>query len=165
MMKNIAPGLGRHFAAEDFKAIEVSAWKTAREEARDKILPHTDFEAFGSDIDEETLAYAGANASRAGVDGVVKFFKADARKIEKPDRRGTLVCNPPYGERLMTEREVEKLYADIGKNFARFDPWQMYVLTSCESFQRHFGRRADKIRKLYNGMIPCNLYQYFKPKR
>ena len=165
MMKNIAPGLGRHFAAEDFKAIEVSAWKTAREEGRDKILLHTDFEAFGSDIDEETLAYAGANASRAGVDGVVKFFKADARKIEKPDRRGTLVCNPPYGERLMTEKEVEKLYADIGKNFARFDPWQMYVLTSCESFQRHFGRRADKIRKLYNGMIPCNLYQYFKPKR
>jgi putative N6-adenine-specific DNA methylase len=164
MMKNIAPGLDRHFAAESFKFIPESDWKNARIEARQKIIHNSEFEAWGSDIDEEVLSYARANASRAGVDDVVKFFKADARRIEKPDRRGTLVCNPPYGERLMTEREVERLYADMGKTFAKFDPWQMYILTSCESFQRHFGRRADKIRKLYNGMIPCNLYQYFKPK-
>ena len=164
MMKNIAPGLDRHFAAESFKFLPESDWKNARVEARQKIIYNSDFEAWGSDIDEEVLSYARANASRAGVDDVVKFFKADARKIEKPDRRGTLVCNPPYGERLMTEREVERLYIEMGKTFAKFDPWQMYVLTSSESFQRHFGRRADKIRKLYNGMIPCNLYQYFKPK-
>ena len=99
-----------------------------------------------------------------GVDDIVKFFRADARRIEKPDRRGTLVCNPPYGERLMTEDEVDRLYQQIGRNFANFDPWQMYVLTSSERFERLFGRRADKVRKLYNGMIPCNLYQYFKPK-
>lgn len=161
-MKNIAPGLDRHFAAESFKFIPETDWKNARVEARQKIIFNSGFEAFGSDIDEKVLDYAGANASRAGVDDVVKFFKADARKIEKPDRRGTIVCNPPYGERLMTEREAERLYAEIGKTFAGFDPWQMYILTSCESFQRHFGRRADKVRKLYNGMIPCNLYQYFK---
>ena len=98
------------------------------------------------------------------VDDIVKFFRADARRIEKPDRRGTLVCNPPYGERLMNEEEVDRLYSQIGRNFANFDPWQMYVLTSSERFERQFGRRADKVRKLYNGMIPCNLYQYFKPK-
>ena len=164
MMKGIAPGLNRHFAAEQFGIVTPQAWRDARSEARSMIKSDTEFEACGSDIDLECLEYAKANASRAGVDDVVKFFKADARKIEKPDRRGTLVCNPPYGERLMTEREVERLYADIGKCFDKFDPWQMYILTSCESFQRNFGRRADKVRKLYNGMIPCNLYQYFKPK-
>ena len=164
MMKGIAPGLNRRFAAEQFGIVTPQAWRDARSEARSMIKSDTEFEACGSDIDLECLEYAKANASRAGVDDVVKFFKADARKIEKPDRRGTLVCNPPYGERLMTEREVERLYADIGKCFDKFDPWQMYILTSCESFQRNFGRRADKVRKLYNGMIPCNLYQYFKPK-
>ena len=142
MMKGIAPGLNRHFAAEQFGIVTPQAWRDARSEARSMIKSDTEFEACGSDIDLECLEYAKANASRAGVDDVVKFFKADARKIEKPDRRGTLVCNPPYGERLMTEREVERLYADIGKCFDKFDPWQMYILTSCESFQRNFGRRA-----------------------
>lgn len=164
MMKGIAPGLNRRFAAEQFGIVTPEAWKTARAEARAMIKPDTEFEAWGSDIDLECLEYAKANASRAGVDDIVKFFRADARRIEKPDRRGTLVCNPPYGERLMTEDEVDRLYAQIGRNFANFDPWQMYVLTSSERFERLFGRRADKVRKLYNGMIPCNLYQYFKPK-
>ena len=164
MMKGIAPGLNRRFAAEQFGIVTPEAWKKARAEARAMIKPDTEFEAWGSDIDLECLEYAKANASRAGVDDIVKFFRADARRIEKPDRRGTLVCNPPYGERLMTEDEVDRLYSQIGKNFANFDPWQMYVLTSSERFERLFGRRADKVRKLYNGMIPCNLYQYFKPK-
>ena len=164
MMKGIAPGLNRRFAAEQFGIVTPEAWKNARAEARALIKSDTEFEAWGSDIDLECLEYAKANASRAGVDDIVKFFRADARRIEKPDRRGTLVCNPPYGERLMTEDEVDRLYQQIGRNFANFDPWQMYVLTSSERFERLFGRRADKVRKLYNGMIPCNLYQYFKPK-
>ena len=164
MMKGIAPGLNRRFAAEQFGIVTPEAWKNARAEARAMIKNDTEFEAWGSDIDLECLEYAKANASRAGVDDIVKFFRADARRIEKPDRRGTLVCNPPYGERLMTEDEVDRLYQQIGRNFANFDPWQMYVLTSSERFERLFGRRADKVRKLYNGMIPCNLYQYFKPK-
>ena len=94
----------------------------------------------------------------------MNIFTADARKIEKPDRRGTIICNPPYGERLMTPREAEQLYREIGKNFETFYPWQIYILTSMETFERYYGRRADKIRKLYNGMIPCNLYQYYKPR-
>ena len=162
MMKGIAPGLKRRFAAEEFGIIPRECWKNAREEAR-SMIKDTQFEAWGSDIDESVLEFARANASRAGVDDSIRFFRADARKIEKPDRRGTLVCNPPYGERLMDEREVELLYKDIGKTFSTFEPWQMYILTSYERFERLFGRRADKIRKLYNGMIPCNLYQYFKP--
>ena len=86
-------------------------------------------------------------------------------KIEKPEgRRGTIVCNPPYGERLMTPQEAEALYRDMGRAFAKLSPWQIYVITSHPQFERLYGQRADKIRKLYNGMIPCNLYQYFKPK-
>ena len=95
----------------------------------------------------------------------MNIFCADARRIEKLDRRGTVVCNPPYGERLMTPREAEELYRDMGKAFSRLSPWQIYIITSHPQFERFYGIKADKVRKLYNGMIPCNLYQYFKPKR
>ena len=162
MMKNIAPGLKRRFAAEDFRQIAPSVWSEAREWASEDIARDCAFEAWGSDIDDSVLAIARQSAKRAGVADSVKFFHADARKIEKPDRRGTIVCNPPYGERLMTPSEVERLYRDIGRVFGSFAPWQVYVLTSCENFQTLYGKRADKVRKLYNGMIPCNLYQYFK---
>jgi putative N6-adenine-specific DNA methylase len=95
----------------------------------------------------------------------IRFFNADARDIKKIEgRRGTVACNPPYGERLLTLAEAERLYKDMGKAFAQLSPWQIYVLTSAENFERLYGRRADKIRKLYNGMIPCRLYQYFKPQ-
>ena len=100
--------------------------------------------------------------AEAGVSDRIKFFVKDARTIKKLDRRGTIVCNPPYGERLMSPREVEMLYRDMGKTFSALSPWQIYVLTSAENFQACYGRRADKVRKLYNGMIPCSLYQYFK---
>ena len=93
----------------------------------------------------------------------IKFFEADARKIKKLDRRGTIVCNPPYGERLMSPKEAESLYREMGYAFSALSPWQIYVLTSAENFVRYYGRKADKVRKLYNGMIPCSLYQYFKP--
>ena len=163
MMKNIAPGLERSFAAESFAAIPANVWKDARRKAMSEIKIDTEFEAWGSDVDESVLEIAREYARRAGVDDCVKFFRANALEIRKPDRRGTIVCNPPYGERLMTMPEVEELYRGMGKHFARFEPWQIYVITSCESFQHLYGRKADKVRKLYNGMIPCNLYQYFKP--
>ena len=163
ILANVAPGAGRSFAAEKFPLIPSALWKEARIEAEDKVVRDPKFEVFASDIDREVLEYAKANADRAGVLSNMKIFEQDARKIEKLDRRGTIVCNPPYGERMMTERQVESLYREIGKTFARLSPWQIYVLTSHEGFERFYGRRADKKRKLYNGMIPCNLYQFFKP--
>ena len=163
ILANVAPGAGRSFAAEKFPLIPSALWKEARIEAEDKVVRDPKFEVFASDIDREVLEYAKANADRAGVLSNMKIFEQDARKIEKLDRRGTIVCNPPYGERMMTERQVEGLYREIGKTFARLSPWQIYVLTSHEGFERFYGRRADKKRKLYNGMIPCNLYQFFKP--
>jgi len=164
-MKNIAPGINRSFAAEDFSAIGNSVFEEERERARAAVRNDCAFEAWGSDIDPEVLQIAKQNAIRAGVADNIRFFEADARQLRKPDRRGTIVCNPPYGERLMTAREAEMLYRDMGRTFSHFDPWQIYVLCSCEQFQQLYGKRADKVRKLYNGMIPCNLYQYFKPKR
>ncbi len=164
-MANIAPGLGRGFAAEEFSLIPAAAWREEREAAREQITRDTQFFAHGSDIDSKVLEAARANARRAGVDSYIKFFEADARKIKKTEGvRGTVACNPPYGERLMSVREVEELYRDIGRAFERLAPWQIYVLTSAENFERLYGRRADKVRKLYNGMIPCGLYQYFKPQ-
>ena len=141
------------------------SWEQARAEARARVKTDSGFEVWASDMDGEVLEYAKENARRAGVSEVIKIFKADARRIEKPDRRGTLICNPPYGERLMTPAETNELYRAIGRNFACFDPWQIYVLTSSEEFERLYGRRADKIRKLYNGMIPCYLYQFFKNQK
>ena len=164
ILANIAPGLKRTFASETFPQINQRIWSEVREEARSKEGPDADFEIYASDIDEDATDIAYENALRAGVTDHLNIFCADARKIEKPDRRGTIICNPPYGERLMTPREVEMLYRDMGKCFEGFYPWQIYVLTSHEGFERCYGRRADKVRKLYNGMIPCNLYQYFKPR-
>jgi len=166
MMNNIAPGANRSFSAESFPFIYKRIWDDARDEAQSKICK-TGFEAWGSDIDRSVLGIAKENANRAGVSDSVKFFEADAKSINRPDRRGTIVCNPPYGERLMEISDVEILYRDIGEKFRSFAPWQVYVLTSHEGFEKLYGKRADKIRKLYNGMIPCNLYQYFinKDKR
>ena len=160
---NTAPGLLRSFAAEDFPIIDKRLWQEERERAKADIISDSRFEAYASDIDGEVLQKARLNAERAGVADRIKIFKADARDIKKLDRRGTIACNPPYGERLMTQNEVEALYRSIGRAFDALAPWQIYVLTSAENFERLYGRRADKIRKLYNGMIPCRLYQYFKP--
>ena len=166
IMTNRAPGLNREFSAEKFDFIKKSIWEEVREEARDMVDDSNAFEAFGSDIDPKVLDFAKANAKRAGVDGRIKFFSADARRIKKPeDRRGTIVCNPPYGERLLTPKETEMLYRDMGRAFACLSPWQIYILSSCFDFEGLYGKRADKVRKLYNGMIPCNLYQYFKNDR
>lgn len=158
-----APGIDRRFAAERFGQIEASVWHDERVRARSEILVDSGFEAYASDVDPEVLAVAKENAERVGVDNRIRFFVKNALDIRKENRRGTIVCNPPYGERLMTPEQVRALYRDMGKTFSALEPWQIYILTSSEEFERLYGRRADKVRKLYNGMIPCRLYQYFKP--
>ena len=163
MMKNIAPGRNRKFAAEDFAFIDKKIWISAREEAFD-VERTTDFCAFASDIDASAVALTEKNVRLAGVDDVVQVFRQDARKISADGRRGTIVCNPPYGERLGTVREAEQLYRDIGIHFRSLSPWQVYIITSHPAFEKFYGKKADKVRKLYNGMLPCYLYQYFKNK-
>ena len=163
LMRNIAPGRSREFIAEEFPFIDKAIWKSAREEAFD-VEKKSDFEAFASDIDPAAVALAEKNARLAGVSDTVKVFRQDARKISADGRRGTIVCNPPYGERLGTMREVEQLYREIGVHFRSLSPWQVYVITSHAQFEKFYGKKADKVRKLYNGMIPCYLYQFFKNK-
>lgn len=160
-MKNIAPGAGRSFAAEAFPMIGRAHFAAAREEAAD-LVENNGFCAFASDIDPAMVAAAEANAAAAGVEGAVRCFVQDARKISADGRRGTIVTNPPYGQRLGERRAVEALYRDIGVRFRSLSPWQVYILTSDQDFEFYYGRRADKKRKLYNGMIPCSLYQFFK---
>ena len=161
MMKNIAPGARRRFAAEAFPFIPERIWRSAREEANDGIRV-TKFEAFATDIDPECVALTKKNAALAGVGDIVTSFICDARRVSSEGRRGTIVTNPPYGERLGEISEVERLYREIGEHFRSLSPWQVYVITSHPSFEKLYGKKADKIRKLYNGMIPCYLYQYFK---
>ena len=161
IMRNVAPGMKRRFAAEAYPFIDAELWQNARDEAREGITP-SDFVAFASDIDDSALKIAKDNAYRAGVLNSLRIFKQDARTIGAPGRRGTIVTNPPYGERLGTLVEVEELYREIGIHFRSLAPWQVYVITSHDGFERLYGKRADKVRKLYNGMIPCYLYQFFK---
>lgn len=163
-MLKIAPGLNRSFSAEQFPAFPTEIWTAAREEAHDLIVRDSRFEAYASDIDPECVRIARESAARAGVGDAVKVFEANALDIHTEDRRGTVVTNPPYGERLMAPDEAERLYKDMGRAFSRLGKWQIYILTPCETFERLYGRRADKVRKLYNGMIPCLFYQYFKNK-
>ena len=162
-MTKRAPGLYRSFAAEDFWQIDEAIWREERERAESEIRHDSAFRCYASDIDPKVLEIAKENAKRAGVNWQIKFFVKNALSIKKEDCRGTIVCNPPYGERLMTPQEVRRLYTEMGKTFSNLAPWQVYILTSSEELERLYGRRADKIRKLYNGMIPCRLYQYFKP--
>jgi putative N6-adenine-specific DNA methylase len=161
LINNIAPGKNRSFASEGFAKIERKHWQNAREQARDE-EKHTSFEAFASDIDPACVEIAKANCRRAGVEEYVKCFCADVLDMKKPDRRGTIVSNPPYGERLSTKDEAQRLYRSLGKVFSAMSPWQVYVISSDREFEHFYGKRADKIRRLYNGMIPCYLYQYFK---
>ena len=122
------------------------------------------FEAFATDIDLDCVKLTETNIKNAGMENHVKVFRKDALTIKTDGRRGTVVCNPPYGERLFSEEAAEQLYRSMGRHFKTLDSWQIYILSSHENFERLYGRRADKVRKLYNGMIKCNFYQYFKPK-
>ena len=164
MMRGIAPGVNRSFAAERFAFIKPAIWKNAREEARDG-EHRSDFRVYASDIDEECVALTVKNANNARVADTVKAFRKDARYISSDGMRGTIVTNPPYGERLGTKESVERLYREIGEKFRSLAPWQVYIITSHEGFERFYGKRADKVRKLYNGMIPCFLYQFFKNQK
>ena len=164
IMNNIAPGKSRRFAAEAFPFIKQELWRYAREEAIAGEIS-SDFEVFASDIDPTAVELTKKNATLAGVGTTVKAFVKNAMEIGAPGRRATIVTNPPYGERLMSEREVEELYRKMGKHFRTLEPWQAYIITSHRDFERLYGRRADKVRKLYNGMLPCYLYQFFKNNR
>lgn len=162
MVHNIAPGVNRYFSAERWDVIDEKVWADERNRARDLVNYDTDFVAYGSDIDEDALEIAKINAKRAGVERKIKFEKADIRCFEPKSEKGTVICNPPYGERLLDIEEAQKLYKIMGEKFIRKHGWAYYVISPSEEFEKEFGRKTDKRRKLYNGMIKCQLFMYFK---
>lgn len=162
IMTNTAPGINRSFAAEHYPWISKKHWDEAREEAKKARKPDTAFRAIATDIDPETVEIARDNIRRAGMWNYINCFTKDALTIRRDDKRTTIVCNPPYGERMDTVKSAQALYKKMGKVFTKLSPWQIYIITSEEDFENLYGRRADKVRRLYNGMIRCNYYQYFK---
>ncbi len=158
---NRAPGLNRHFAAMDWRTLDKRIWDLAKEEARAKEFQGT-YSILGSDIDPKAIAIAKANAERAGVQDIVRFEVADAMQFDRKTERGVIVTNPPYGERIMEKEQAEALYRGFGTAWRASENWQLYLLSSHTEFERCFGREADKRRKLYNGMIKCDLFMYFK---
>lgn len=158
---NIAPGLKRTFAAEKWNIIPPEIWTEERKAAMEAIRRDTDFFAYGYDIDPECVALAQENCRKAGIQKRVKIRQADIRDYE--NQAGTVtICNPPYGERLLELKEAEKLYAVMGQRFAANGESPCYVISPHEEFEKIFGKPADKRRKLYNGMLKCQLYMYFR---
>ena len=159
--RNRAPGLDRSFTAMTWPDIPRDVWARAKEEARAKEF-HGNYNIVGSDIDPKAIALARENARRAGVEDIIRFEVADATRFDRKTERGVIVTNPPYGERIMEKQEAERLYQDFGTAWAKSENWQLYLLSSHTEFERTFGRSADKKRKLYNGMIKCDLFMYYK---
>lgn len=160
--KNIAPGLNREFEAEKWPNFNKRIWEEERKRAREEINDK-EFLLLGSDIDGKVLKVARENAKKAGVEKFVAFQKLPMEDFRSKKKYGVIITNPPYGERLMEKREVEGLYKRMGEVFSRLDSWSFFILTAHPEFQRHFGKRADKNRKLYNGKLLCYYYQYFGP--
>lgn len=160
--RNRAPGLRRRFAAEEWSCIPERVWREARSDAPSREYDGG-YHIFASDIDPAAVKIAEENAARAGVVEDISFEVADATRFGRKTERGVLVTNPPYGERIMEKGEAERLYAEFGKAYFASENWKLYLLSSHTEFERTFGRSADKKRKLYNGMIKCDLYMYLGP--
>ena len=157
--KNRAPGLKRHFAAEAYAWSDQAIWQSIREEAKAKEFKG-DYRILGSDNDPKCVSLSMANARKAGVADIITFQDGDATKMSLPAQSGIIVCNPPYGQRMLEQQSAQRLYAALGRHLKFADGWKKYIITSEPEFEHYFGRRADKKRKLYNGMIKCDYYMY-----
>lgn len=162
--QNIAPGMNREFVSETWPVIPKTAWREARAETHDLARYDQKLEIIGTDIDDEILKIARQNATEAGVDDLIHFQRMDVRDVRTKRKYGYLICNPPYGERLGEWKQVARMYGEMGKTFAAMDTWSFYIITSDEQFEEHFGRTASKKRKLYNGNIKVDYYQFFGPR-
>jgi putative N6-adenine-specific DNA methylase len=157
--KNRAPGLRRRFAAEQYAWMHDEMWQNARGEAMDKEFKGK-YQILGSDCDPKCVSLSMANARKAGVSDIIEFKDGDATKMDLPAAEGVIICNPPYGQRMGEQKDAQRLYAALGRHLKYADGWKKYVITSEPEFEHYFGRRADKKRKLYNGMIKCDYYMY-----
>ena len=184
--RNIAPGVSRSFAGESYPFITASMWANAREEAKSLAVPNRKMSIEGYDIDSEIVAAARQNAAAAGVLDTIHFQARDMRALSSSHQYGFIITNPPYGERLspttagsdikgtksaaktvMSDADIKELpalYKDMGEVFGKLKNWSYFFVTSYDKAQESFGRKADKNRKIYNGMIKTYLYEYYGPK-
>jgi putative N6-adenine-specific DNA methylase len=161
---NMAPGLKREFASESWPVIPQKLWQKARQEARDLIRHDQTLTIRGTDIDEEALSLARYHAREAGLEGRIHWQRLSVSELRARQKYGCIICNPPYGERLEDIPTVERLYREMGLAFKPLNTWSIYVITAHPGFERLFGRTAARKRKLYNGRIQCNYYQYPGPR-
>lgn len=162
---NMAPGMNRSFAAEQWKnLIEKKLWYAAIEEAEDLSDDRVSVDIQGYDIDGAIIRAARANAREAGVEHMIHFQERPVSQLNHPKKYGFLITNPPYGERLEDKEHLPQLYSEIGEGMKRLDTWSAYIITSYEDAQKYIGRKADKNRKIYNGMLKTYYYQFMGPK-
>ena len=162
---DMAPGMNRSFLSEDWKHIVPrKCWYDAIEEANDRINLHIETDIQGYDIDAEALKAARSNAKMAGVDRLIHFQQRAVKDLSHPKPYGFLITNPPYGERLEEKAALPQLYREIGESFNRLDKWSMYLITSYDRAENDIGKKADKNRKIYNGMLKTYYYQFLGPK-
>lgn len=165
MAANIAPGMNRSFMAEAWThLIPKQMWYDVVEEAEEMVDTDISCDLQGYDIDPDMIRIARANAKQAGVDHLIHFQQRDVADLKHSKKYGFIITNPPYGERLEDKKDLPALYTTIGQVYRDLDAWSMYLITSYEEVERYIGRKADKNRKLYNGMIRTYFYQFMGPK-
>ena len=161
---NIAPGLNREFDAEKWPQIMPSLWQRAREEAHDSIRTDVELDIRGTDINEEVVSLSRYHSKLAGLENKIHIQRMPLSELRNRHKYGCVICNPPYGERIGNRHEIDQLYVEMKQVFGSLDTWSFYILTADSEFERLFGRRADRRRKLYNGRIECQYYQYQGPR-
>lgn len=162
---NIAPGINRSFCAEKWTGfIPEREWDEIREEAKESICWDIEMDIQGYDLDGDIIKVARENAKRAGVDKMIHFQQRPVSALSHPKKYGFIITNPPYGERLETKETVGQIYEQFGTQFKHLDTWSAYVITSWEEIEKYMGRKADKNRKIYNGMMKTYYYQFLGPK-
>lgn len=165
MAAKIAPGMNRSFAAEEWEnLIPRQEWHDALDEAREAVDLTVETDIQGYDVDGEVIRAARENAKLAGVEKLIHFQKRDVADLSHPKKYGFLITNPPYGERIEEKENLPALYRTLGERFRELDSWSEYVITAYEEAEVYIGRKADKNRKIYNGMMKTYFYQFLGPK-
>lgn len=165
MAASMAPGMNRSFTAEEWPSVVGKRnWYDAVDEAREMVDLQIETDIQGYDIDDAMVSIARENAKLAGVDKLIHFQRRPLSQLSHPKKYGFLITNPPYGERLEEKSALPALYKEIGERYASLDSWSMYLITAYENAERDIGRKADKNRKIYNGMMKTYFYQYMGPK-
>ncbi|TWT57143.1 Ribosomal RNA large subunit methyltransferase K/L [Thalassoglobus neptunius] len=162
--RNLAPGRDRSFVAENWNQIDLKHWKDARQEARDLVEPPLPIRIVARDRDRKMISIAKRNANEAGIFSEIFFEAKDFISFPTDRDFGCTVANPPYGERLGEKNEVRQLHHDMGELLIPLEDWSHYIFTGADNFEREFGKRADRRRKIFSGRIPCTYYQYLGPR-